>query len=403
MSTSTQALRILRRLRTDLVLAALVATASLLAVPRPTHPEPVPTAPAVAGTIPGQDGLCRLIASLDLGRPEPVTPSPDRHALRRQVTPFAVRLVVDPAATHPLDGRLTVRQTHLGGPAKPWRLVSLALPPVDPEPAAQPVATQAAAPEPEKTLPAVASAAPQPVAVKNPSTPPTPPRAAPVRPLAQAPSSPPGRSVLVAGDSLSIFLADALRPLLAGRPGTTFAAKGKVSSGLARPDFFDWEREMARQSAATRADTVLIMIATNDNQTLTRPDGAKVAFGRPGWEAEYTRRVRRLVELARSGNSRARIYWIGAPVMADARLNADVAAINAILARQVASLPGCRFVDVSRTLADAKGRYAPSLSISGGTRPIRTKDGVHLMPYGARLLAEACLASMSPTLAALGR
>jgi len=296
MSTNTQALRTLRRFRTDLVLAALVATASLLAVPRPTHPEPVPTAPAVADTIPGQDGLCRLIASLDLGRPEPVTRAPDRHALRRQVTPFAVRLVVDPAATHPLDGRLTVRRTHLGGPAKTWRLVSLTLPPVDPEPPAQPVATQAAAPEPEKALPVVASAAPQPVVVKNPSTPPAPARVAAPRPMAQAPISPPGRSVLVAGDSLSIFLADALRPLLAGRPGTTFAAKGKVSSGLARPDFFDWEREMARQSAATRADTVLIMIATNDNQTLTRPDGVKVAFGRSGWEAEYTRRVRRLVE-----------------------------------------------------------------------------------------------------------
>ena len=66
--------------------------------------------------------------------------------------------------------------------------------------------------------------------------------------------------------------------------------------------------------------------------------------------------------------------------MADARLNADVATINAIIARQVATLPGCRFVDVSRTLADAKGRYAPSLATARGTRPIRTRDGVHLMP-----------------------
>ena len=58
------------------------------------------------------------------------------------------------------------------------------------------------------------------------------------------------------------------------------------------------------------------MIATNDNKTMTRPDGSRVAFGRPGWDAEYARRVRRLVELARTGNPAARVYWIGAPVMA---------------------------------------------------------------------------------------
>lgn len=311
-----------------------------------------------------------------LAREAAGAPPGDGHAVRRAVAPFAVRLAVDRQAVHPLSGPVAVREDrHLGGPGRPLRLIALAAPPPPAKPSRE-------------------------IAVKI-TTPPTPLAPAVPVPAAAPPAAVPGGSLLVTGDSLSLFLADALRPLLAGRPGVHFAAKGKVSSGLARPDFFNWEREMAAASTANRPDGVVIMIATNDNQTLTRPDGGKVAFGRPGWDAEYGRRVRRLVELARLGNPKARIYWIGAPVMADARLNADVASINAVIAREIAALPGCRFVDVRRTLADAGGHYAKALPAPGGPRPVRTADGVHLTPYGAKLLAHAALAAMSPTVASL--
>ena len=80
-----------------------------------------------------------------------------------------------------------------------------------------------------------------------------------------------------------------------------------------------------------------------------------------------------------------------------------MAAINAVIAKELDKLPGCRFVDVRRTLADAGGHYAKALPAPGGTRTIRTPDGVHLTAYGAKLLAHAALASMSPTVAALGK
>uniref|UniRef100_I2Q737 Uncharacterized protein n=1 Tax=Desulfovibrio sp. U5L TaxID=596152 RepID=I2Q737_9BACT len=406
-----------------LALAALAAV--LLGAPRPTHPGLPPLALPRPAT-PLDDELRALVANLDLsGKPDAAPAGPDRHALRRGVTPYTVRFTVDPQAAHPLSGSVAVDQDrHLGAPGRTLRLVSLAPADTGPQPPAAPrVAVKNMPPEadrdvtPETSPPVVADArpparpgpAPAPaLAVASAAAPiaatPTPIQAtSPVAvPAAVAPPvAAPGRSILVAGDSLSIFLAEALRPLLAGRPGASFAARGKVSSGLARPDFFNWEREMAALAASSRPDTVLVMIATNDNQTLTRPDGRKLAFGRPGWNEEYARRVRRLVELARQGNPDARVYWIGAPVMADPGLNADVAAINTVIARQLAALPGCRFVDVSRTLADAAGHYAPALPSPAGPRTARTPDGVHLTPFGAKLLAHAALASMSPAVAAL--
>ncbi|EHJ48991.1 protein of unknown function DUF459 [Solidesulfovibrio carbinoliphilus subsp. oakridgensis] len=404
-----------------LALAALAAV--LLGAPGPTHPGLAPLALPRPAT-PLGDELRTLVANLDLsGRPDAAPAGPDRHVLRLAVTAYTVRLVVDPQAAHPLSGPVAVGQDrHLGAPGRTLRLVSLAPADTGPQPPAAPrVAVKNMPPEADRdvtpeTSPVVVAEA-RPLGPDSPGPRPTPTVASaatptPVQatspvavPVAAAPASAPvgapGRSILVAGDSLSIFLADALRPLLAGRPGASFAARGKVSSGLARPDFFNWEREMAALAASGRPDTVLVMIATNDNQTLTRPDGRKLAFGRPGWNEEYARRVRRLVELARQGNPDARVYWIGAPVMADPGLNADVAAINAVIARQLAALPGCRFVDVSRTLADAAGHYAPALPSPAGPRTARTPDGVHLTPFGAKLLAHAALASMSPAVAAL--
>ncbi|WP_428562230.1 MAG: DUF459 domain-containing protein [Solidesulfovibrio sp. DCME] len=431
------------------LLTALAVAASLCAATGPAFGGPAPEPDLAAN-----EALRALVA----GRGSQETPAgtPAGHAVRLAVSPFAVRLAVDKAAVHPGSAPVAVREDrHLGGPAQPLRLVALApaqpqaLRPM-PEPAARALAAGSASPAgpPAKPFPvaeapptaalvteataqatavtapsaqvlpvakaslraapatvavttATTPAKPRPeVTVKN-TTPPAP--FAPATPVSApaARAATPGGSILVAGDSLSLFLADALRPMLAGRPGVHFAAKGKVSSGLARPDFFNWEREMAAAATASRPDSVVIMIATNDNQTLTRPDGVKVAFGRPGWEAEYGRRVRRLVDLARLGNPRARIYWIGAPVMANPRLSADVAAINAVIAREIAALPGCRFVDVRRTLADAGGHYAKALPAPGGPRPVRTADGVHLTPYGATLLAHAALAAMSPTVASL--
>jgi len=379
----------------SLARAALIAffsVALLVATPRVTHPGFPPTDQTDQGETADSDGLRALLAELHLSREEG-SPRPDRHAVRLAVTGYRVRLAVNPWATHPLAGRVAVRPTPLGSPGKwlrrigPAMTVPTATAPAEPPlVAAKPLPTPA--PKAETGSRAEAKNLPQPAAAAF---------------REPAPGAGPGRSVLVAGDSLSIFLAEALRPLLAGRPGTVFTARGKVSSGLARPDFFDWEETMRQLAGSTRPDAVVIMIAANDNKTMTRPDGAKVAFGRPGWKAEYARRVRRLVELARQGNPRARITWVGAPVMADPRLNADVAAINDVIRRQVDTLPDCRFVDVSRTLADAAGHYTPSLPTPRGPRTTRTRDGVHLTPYGAKLLADACLAAMSPTMASLTR
>ena len=361
--------------RTEVRLGSLSNLLRIITLPTP---ETSPPALAAADPVPPAQS----------GQP---TPSP----LSAAPGPAVVKIPSHQALPRPAQVALAVQ----GSPSAPAPRAVQA-------PAAAPAVQAAPTTKAAQATTAAAAAQAAPVARATPANQAAPAlqaaRPAPAGPAAAFPTAP-GKNILVAGDSLSLFLADALRPLLAHRPQTVFASRGKVSSGLARPDFFNWDREMAALVAANHPDTVIIMIATNDNQTMTRPDGSKVAFGRPAWDAEYGRRIRRLVELARSANPAARVYWLGAPVMGDPKLNADVAAINGVIARELAMLPGCRFIDVSRTLADAAGRYAPAQATPDGPRTTRTKDGVHLTPYGARLLAGATLASLGPNLASLGR
>ena len=55
----------------------------------------------------------------------------------------------------------------------------------------------------------------------------------------------------------------------------------KVSSGLARPDFFDWPAHLRRQLPAVDPDIVVVTFGGNDAQGMALADGSFPAGGRP--------------------------------------------------------------------------------------------------------------------------
>jgi hypothetical protein len=371
------------------IVLALLAGLALAASPRELLSMRPPAAPAAPG-----------LAAVPFPFPKSLAAPADsgattaRNAVRLPVSPHAVRLAVDKTALHPQDHPLPVRrQARLPGAAPGIRAERVfAVNEPDLPPAAPPAfpAAQAAAPA-SVSVPGPASGAARPASVA-PTGVAAAQAAIPV-PSRPAPPGVSGRgSLLVVGDSLSISLADVLERRLARIPGLAFARLGKVSSGLARPEFFDWEKNMAEMAAKSHPDVVVIMIGANDNKSLRLDSGRTVHFGSPGWAVEYRRRAARLVEIARSNNPAARIVWLGAPVMADPSLARDMPAINAALAEEMRRLPGCRFVDVWPVLAGPNGGFAEFLDAR--TR-LRAKDGVHLAPAGAARLADACLAALA--------
>jgi len=203
-------------------------------------------------------------------------------------------------------------------------------------------------------------------------------------------------SVLLVGDSLSIDLGQQLETVFAGRPGVRFAHLGKVSSGLATPSFFDWNAHLTAQVKAHHPDVVFIMVGANDNKNLPTGHGRHAAFGTPAWDQAYAARLTRLYDIIRADNSRAKVFFLGVPVMADAAFDAETVRINAVLADTAKRLPDSAFVRTRDVLADANGGFAAQGKTPDGRLVrLRARDGVHVTTAGSQLLAARCLAALS--------
>ncbi len=215
----------------------------------------------------------------------------------------------------------------------------------------------------------------------------------------QGVSAPRPHSVLLIGDSLSIGLGKQLERLFDGRKDVVFSRRGKVSSGLARPDFFDWEQNLEDLAKTQRPDVVIIMIGANDNKALTGDDGKAVYFDDPAWDALYAEKASRLLSICRAYNPGVRIYWVGAPIMGDPALSGDLQRINGVLKTLCEREKDCQWVDTWQSLADEQGGYAMyGKNASGDLAPLRVEDGVHVTAAGARILAKDCISAVAPDL-----
>lgn len=215
------------------------------------------------------------------------------------------------------------------------------------------------------------------------------------------------KCVLLVGDSLSIGLANQLQSAYKGQNALRFVHLGRVSSGLTRPELIDWPKTLATLSGREKPDAVVIMIGANDDKSLPGPDGGSIPFESAAWDKAYSRAVAEFLDIARSGNPDATLYWIGAPVMSDPALAAAMRRINAIIATTCAR-KNARFIDAATLFTDKRGGFARyAVDEDGDIRSIRYPDGVHLTVSGAKMLAGYVLKSLDkqyrPLLNAAGR
>lgn len=208
------------------------------------------------------------------------------------------------------------------------------------------------------------------------------------------------RPVLFIGDSMvggafGLFLE---RRLAAS--GYVVVRDGRPSTGLARPDFFDWFARARQLVDEHRPYASLVMFGGNDAQGLfvgSKGAPAWIRWHEPGWAETYAERVGRLADLLLEGG--ARLGWIGMPPMGKGRLGGRMVRLNRIYRAEMAIRPRARFVDIWDVLADRRGRYAARLPVGPGGRRVRVRagDDVHLTVAGARYLA----AEVEPRLASV--
>jgi lysophospholipase L1-like esterase len=198
--------------------------------------------------------------------------------------------------------------------------------------------------------------------------------------------------VLVAGDSVAGDLGYGLARILSGKRFLSVKVDFRVSTGLARDDYFDWPYQMALDIRSYRPTVVVVMFGSNDAQGFI-VDGHGVLYGTAEWRTRYRRRVAFLMnEVTKSGRA---LLWVGMPPVSSSGLSNQLRGLNKIYRTEAGQHSGSVFVDSWRLFTDRRGRYAAYLRTPGGTlQLLRAPDGIHLTPAGSDRLAKTVFTSM---------
>ena len=208
----------------------------------------------------------------------------------------------------------------------------------------------------------------------------------PVNLLAHPTAAAPLRALLI-GDSLGLDLGGSLQNALAATGVVSATLDGKESTGLTRPDYFNWPQELSGDLSNQHPEVVVAMMGANDPQDFLGPPD--VPFGTEAWSTEYFHRARSFMRLATSQG--ARLLWVGLPPMQDPVLNQKIEVVNALQRKAAKSLHGVEYISATKVLG---ATYSPFTTVNGQVINTRTPDGIHITPQGGSLLANAVVARM---------
>jgi len=195
--------------------------------------------------------------------------------------------------------------------------------------------------------------------------------------------------VLIVGDSLGIDMGGPLQNDLANTGVVTATLDARESTGLTRPDYFNWPVELQGDLASARPQVVVIMMGANGPQDFPGPPD--IPFTSPAWNVMYAQRVAAFMQLAGSGG--ATVIWVGMPPMQNPQLSAEMSDVDAVDQQQAALVhPPVNFLSSWTLLGTAQGAYAPFITNSAGeVVNVRTPDGIHLTPAGGEVLSQLVL------------
>jgi hypothetical protein len=159
----------------------------------------------------------------------------------------------------------------------------------------------------------------------------------------------------------------------------------RFSTGLARPDYYNWPARLREITADTDPDAFVVMFGANDGQNIAA-EGAVLEFGSGAWEREYRARVDAVMELL-SDDGRM-LYWVGQPLARSADFDAKMQVLNAIYAEAAQGHERVRYIDTREMFAGPDGGYAAYLEDESGQSVLmRQQDGIHLTRAGGERLA----------------
>jgi uncharacterized protein len=197
--------------------------------------------------------------------------------------------------------------------------------------------------------------------------------------------------VFIVGDSDAGTFGPYLQTLLDGTGIVETELDYKVSSGLARPDFFDWPAEIDRKLPEVNPDIVVATFGGNDGQGLAVESGEFI-IGDPvdneaEWTEEYQARAGAVMDQLLAGGRT--LIWVGIPNDDNPEVTARMAIQDRAAKAAAAERPEVIFVDTWTRFSGRDGNWAEFVidPRDGVGKDVRAADGFHLNETGAEILA----------------
>ena len=199
---------------------------------------------------------------------------------------------------------------------------------------------------------------------------------------------------LIIGDSLVAVgggLGETLERNLLKFNNTEIYRLGRVSSGLCRPDYFDWPLTTQSLISSYSPDLAIVVLGLNDAQAITSPNGRIIVsylkFGTKKWKEEYKKRVVRVLEIL---NKKVKsIFWVGLPITRSYRFSEKLKILNSVYKETCQISENCHFIPIWQISADKNGNYtAYFLAKNGKPKLARTGDGIHFTYFGGDIISQ---------------
>ncbi len=189
----------------------------------------------------------------------------------------------------------------------------------------------------------------------------------------------------IIGDSMAQVFGSSLKNLAEDTKLIRAKLDYKVSSGLSRPDYFDWPQHMVDELVRFDPDATVVVFGANDGQNVMY-GGKVLKEGSKAWQRVYGERIGEAMDIL-TRNSR-RVYWVGNPVMRNEGYSDRIALMNSLYEAEAQHHAGVIYIGTWGLLADEEGDFAEYFREADGDLVlVRGADGIHLTRAGADRVA----------------
>lgn len=206
--------------------------------------------------------------------------------------------------------------------------------------------------------------------------------------------------IMMVGDSLMEGLGPAIHRSLRSRKELHFILTAKYSTGLCRPDYFNWPEHMEEAIIETKPDIIVFFMGANDATAIVQSEGSRVPFKSEQWQTVYGEKMQEMATIAE--RHQCRIIWIGLPPFGGRHSNTLSETQKA--QRAACERMGITFVDSMLSLADENGQYRTFMTNEDGKNiRLRRPDMCHLTNAGNKMLVEQLLPTLEATIKEFNR